>query len=75
MSDSKVILKMDERQKAHALEIAAKTAEANGFQYICCLNSDAVPTSDFSRGFDLQPYVRIELTDEGQTGGLLGMRY
>ncbi len=73
--DSTIFADVDERQKAHALEIAAKTAEANGFQYICCLNSDAVPTSDFSRGFDLQPYVRIELTDEGQTGGLLGMRY
>lgn len=73
--DSTIFADVDERQKAHALELAARTAEANGFQYICCLNSDGVPTTDFTKGFDLQPYVRIELTDEGQAGGLLGIRY
>ena len=73
--DSTIFADVDERQKAHALELAARTADANGFQYICCLNSDGVPTSDFSKGFELQPFVRMELTDEGQTGGLLGMRY
>jgi len=59
----------------HALELAARTAEAYGFQYICCLNSDGIPAADFSKGFSLQPYVRIELTDEGEKGGLLGIRY
>ena len=73
--DSTIFADVDERQKAHALEVAARTAEANGFQYICCLNSDGVPTSDFSAGFSLAPYVRIELTDEGESGGLLGIRY
>lgn len=73
--DSTIFADVDERQKAHALELAARTAEANGFQYICCLNSDGVPASDFSEGFSLAPYVRIELTDEGQSGGLLGIRY
>lgn len=73
--DSTIFADVDERQKAHALELAARTAEASGFQYICCLNSDGVPTTDFTKGFDLQPYVRLELTDEGQSGGLLGIRY
>ena len=73
--DSTIFADVDERQKAHALELAARTAEANGFQYICCLNSDGVPATDFTKGFDLQPHVRIELTDEGQAGGLLGIRY
>ena len=73
--DSTIFADVDERQKAHALELAAKTAETHGFQYICCLNSDGVPESDFSEGFSLQPYVRIELTDEGEKGGLLGIRY
>lgn len=73
--DSTIFADVDERQKAHALELAARTAEANRFQYICCLNSDGVPATDFSQGFDLQPHVRIELTDEGQAGGLLGIRY
>lgn len=73
--DSTIFADVDERQKAHALELAAKTADTQGFQYICCLNSDAIPQIDFTEGFSLQPYVRIELTDEGEKGGLLGMRY
>jgi len=73
--DSTIFADVDERQKAHALELAARTATTHGFQYICCLNSDAIPKSDFSEGFSLQPYVRIELTDEGEKGGLLGIRY
>jgi len=73
--DSTIFADVDERQKAHALELAAKTAEQHGFQYICCLNSDAIPENDFSKGFSLQPHVRIELSDEGETGGLLGIRY
>jgi uncharacterized protein YydD (DUF2326 family) len=73
--DSTIFADVDERQKAHALELAAKTAQEHGFQYICCLNSDAIPEKDFSEGFSLRPYVRIELSDEGERGGLLGMRY
>jgi uncharacterized protein YydD (DUF2326 family) len=73
--DSTIFADVDERQKAHALELAAKTAKAHGFQYICCLNSDGIPERDFSDGFSLQQFVRIELTDEGETGGLLGIRY
>ncbi|HUY14051.1 MAG TPA: DUF2326 domain-containing protein [Terriglobia bacterium] len=73
--DSTIFADVDERQKAHALELAASSAEAQGFQYICCLNSDSIPQKDFREGFSLKPYVRIELTDEGETGGLLGIRY
>ncbi len=75
LHDSTIFADVDERQKAHALELAARTAGEQGFQYICCLNSDGVPDEDFSEGFSLQPYVRIELTDEGENGGLLGIRY
>jgi uncharacterized protein YydD (DUF2326 family) len=73
--DSSIFADVDERQKAHALEVAARAAGTQGFQYICCLNSDSVPKNDFSEGFSLRPYVRIELTDEGERGGLLGIRY
>jgi uncharacterized protein YydD (DUF2326 family) len=66
---------VDERQKAHALELAAQTATKYGFQYICCLNSDGVPTNDFTRGFSLETFIRLELTDEDEAGGLLGIRY
>jgi uncharacterized protein YydD (DUF2326 family) len=73
--DSTIFADVDERQKAHALELAAKTADEQGFQYICCLNSDGIPDEDFSEGFSLEPFVRIKLTDEGEKGGLLGIRY
>lgn len=73
--DSTIFADVDERQKAHALELAARSADTHGFQYICCLNSDGIPKNDFSEGFSLQPYVRIALTDEGEKGGLLGIRY
>ena len=73
--DSTIFADVDERQKSHALELAAKIAQEHGFQYICCLNSDAIPGNDFSKGFSLQQHVRIELSDEGETGGLLGIRY
>jgi uncharacterized protein YydD (DUF2326 family) len=73
--DSTIFADVDERQKAHALELAARTSKEQGFQYICCLNSDGIPSEDFSEDFSLQPYVRVELTDEGEKGGLLGIRY
>lgn len=73
--DSLIFDGVDERQRALALEIAAKDANSEGFQYICTLNSDAVPYSEFSSGFDIKKYVRLTLTDADQTGCLLGIRY
>ena len=54
--DSTIYADVDERQKAHALELAARMADAHGFQYICCLNSGAIPESDFSKDFRFQQY-------------------
>jgi uncharacterized protein YydD (DUF2326 family) len=73
--DSTVFDGVDERQVAHALELATREAAANGFQYICTLNSDRVPWSEFSEGFDLREYVRLELTDQDEAGCLLGIRF
>ncbi len=73
--DSLIFDGVDERQRALALELAAKDADAEGFQYICTFNSDAIPYGDFSDGFDLKQYVRLTLTDENQAGSLLGIRY
>ena len=73
--DSLIFDGVDERQRAHALEIAAKDANAEGFQYICTLNSDAVPYGEFSEGFDITKYIRLTLTDVDQAGCLLGIRY
>ncbi len=73
--DSIIFDGVDERQVANALELAAQEANQKGFQYICTFNSDAVPRSDFSQEFDLNPYVRLCLTDATEDGGLLGKRF
>lgn len=73
--DSTIFDGVDERQMAQALELAQKQSENGGFQYVCALNSDTLPTEDFSTGFDLNRFVRLRLTDESEEGGLLGIRY
>lgn len=73
--DSTIFDGVDPRQRAHALELAAKIAEKHGFQYICTLNTDMVPMSDFSSGFDIESFVRLRLTDTDPSGSLLGFRY
>ena len=75
MHDSTIFDGVDERQVAQALELAQREAENCGFQYICALNSDALPSGDFSPEFDLDRFVRLRLTDESEEGGLLGIRY
>ena len=73
--DSTIFDGVDERQVAHALQLAAEASEKHGFQYVCCLNSDAIPWKEFDNGFDLQKNVVLELTDARDEGGLLGMRF
>lgn len=73
--DSTIFDGVDERQRALALEIAANEAEKYGFQYICTLNSDYVPWNEFSKGFDLNKYSKLRLTDESVDGCLLGVRF
>ena len=73
--DSNIFADVDERQKAHALELSAKESKDKGFQYICALNSDTLPINDFSDEFKLDKYVRLILTDSTPDGGLLGIRF
>ena len=73
--DSTIFDGVDERQIAQSLELAHQEAENNGFQYVCALNSDTLPSNEFSPSFDLQSFVRLCLTDESEDGGLLGIRY
>jgi uncharacterized protein YydD (DUF2326 family) len=73
--DSIIFADVDERQKALALELAAKESETRGFQYICTLNTDTLPTKDFSKEFNLNQYIRKEFTDATENGGLLGIRF
>jgi uncharacterized protein YydD (DUF2326 family) len=73
--DSTIFDGVDERQVAHALELAAKESKRCGFQYICTMNSDSVPRRRFSERFDIDSFVRLKLTDTDPAGGLMGMRY
>jgi len=73
--DSIIFDGVDERQRALALELANREAKKRGFQYICMLNSDMIPTDDFSGGFNFNDFVRLRLTDATEAGGLLGIRF
>ena len=73
--DSTIFDGVDPRQRAHALELAAAMSAKYQFQYICALNTDMVPTHDFSAGFDHEAAVRLRLTDTDPSGSLLGFRY
>ncbi|OGV49204.1 MAG: hypothetical protein A2017_05955 [Lentisphaerae bacterium GWF2_44_16] len=73
--DSILFADVDERQKAHAIELAARESDRLGFQYILTLNSDSIPTSDFTSDFDFSKYIREKFTDATEDGGLLGVRF
>ncbi|MBM4305409.1 MAG: DUF2326 domain-containing protein [Deltaproteobacteria bacterium] len=73
--DSIIFADVDERQTAMALELAEKESKERRLQYICTLNSDTLPTKDFSKDFKLEQYVRMRLTDATEDGGLLGQRF
>lgn len=73
--DSTIFDGVDERQVAWALQLAAAKSAAHGFQYVCMLNSDAVPRNEFSDDFPFDEHVVIELSDLGEEGGLFGMRF
>ena len=73
--DSLIFDPVDERQIARALELAARESGRYGFQYICCMNTDRVPTKEFSQDFSVDPYVRMTLTDKEPSGALFGIRF
>ena len=73
--DSNIFDGVDERQRALALELAARESEKFGFQYICTLNSDAVPWNEFSRDFHFKEHVRVTLSDQDERSRLTGIRF
>ncbi len=73
--DSALFDSMDERQIAHALRLAASESKKRGFQYICTLNSDRIPSKELTKGFDIESHVCIRLTDREDSGRLLGIRF
>jgi uncharacterized protein YydD (DUF2326 family) len=72
--DTSIFDGVDERQFARALELAKRSADEYGFQYICLLNSDQVPWDEFEE-LDLRSHVALELTDADEAGGLFGIRF
>lgn len=72
--DSKIFDGVDERQRASALQLAKKSSEENGFQYICTYNSDMIPNTDLDKSFNFESFVVRKLTDSSPEGGLLGIR-
>ncbi len=75
--DSTIFDGVDERQVAKSLELAAAESERLGFQYICTINSDDVPSREFSVAFaeKFKDAVRITLTDKDESQSLLGFRF
>ena len=71
--DSSLFADVDPRQYGLALQLAKRTADAEGFQYICCLNAGALPSEHLGE-LDLKDLTRLRLTDEGDAGRLLGTR-
>ena len=72
--DSTIFEGVDERQKGLALELAASKSARFGFQYICTMNSDEVPTEQLQDDF-LEGHVAQRLTDLEPSGRLLGIAY
>jgi len=71
--DSEVFDGVDERQVGAALKLAHDEAAGRGFQYICSLNTDAVPPKQFLDGLELEPVIRF--TDSTPEGALFGFRW
>jgi uncharacterized protein YydD (DUF2326 family) len=72
--DSTIFDGVDERQVALALELAARESERLGFKYICTLNSDMIPSTEFSSEFNFDSFIRLRLTDD-EGGNLLGIDF
>lgn len=71
--DSSMFADVDPRQYGLALQLARQVAESETFQYICCLNVGALPR-DHLGDLDLDPLIKLRLSDEGDVGRLLGKR-
>ena len=73
--DSTLFDGADERQFTQALHLASLTSQHENFQYLCCLNSDRIPNSDFPDAFDWRNFVKLTLRDGAADGGLFGFRF
>jgi uncharacterized protein YydD (DUF2326 family) len=74
--DSHLFDGVDGRQVAQALQLGASTAEIIGGQYIVTMNSDIFDGLPLLPEIDrLKMLLPTRLSDEGETGGLFGLRF
>jgi len=66
---------VDERQKALALDLAAREAERLGWQYICSFNTDELPIALLPEDSPARTEPILTLSDASETGMLLGKRF
>ena len=71
--DSELYDGVDVRQVAAALRLCAETTREHGFQYICSLNTDDLPSEDLLEGVDIHNV--LTLTDSSVEGSLFGFRF
>lgn len=73
--DTPIFDAVDDRQRALALELAAKETLSMHGQYICPMNSDKVPWDNFESGFDFNAHVIRTLSDASPSDSLLGIHF
>ncbi|MEJ3406105.1 DUF2326 domain-containing protein [Rathayibacter sp. YIM 133350] len=72
--DSAIFADVDERQTARAIEIAAESAAAHGYQHLITINSDHVPWGEFNDRSVFDDAVILRLHDGDPSGSILGQR-
>lgn len=73
--DTPIFDSVDARQRARALELADEISREIGGQYICPMNSDKIPTNEFSTEFNFESHVKIRLSDASVSDNLLGISF
>lgn len=75
--DSTIFDGVDERQISRALMLAYEKSKNYGIQYVCMMNSDNVPISEFDEEFLMifNNSIRLRISDDSENGGVLGIRF
>ncbi len=66
---------VDERQKALALDLAAREADRVGWQYVCAFNTDELPVDLLPAHSPARTEPILTLSDASEDGMLLGRRF
>lgn len=73
--DTTIFDAVDVRQRALALELVARENLGIHGQYICTMNSDKVPSNEFTEQFDFNSHVICKLSDASPSDSLLGIHF